>query len=166
MPDFAEVMSAASPREETVEVCVDGALNSTFETLDRRLRELSGFKPESLDSEDPRIEIAKQMEAVREQMQAHSFVFTMRALPALRWSDLLASHPSREGVAENWNQVTLPSALIAACCTDPVMTEQQVDELFGVLNEGQRNLLFSAAWAANMGGDVPFSRTASGLLGN
>lgn len=164
MVDFHEVMSAASRREETVEVCVDGALNSTFEALERQLRGMD-FRPSSLDSEDPRVEIAKEMEAVREQMRAHTFAFTFRGLPAKEWSDLLAAHPGREGVAEAWNQLTLPPELISRCAIDPTMTVDQVNELFQILNEGQRNLLFAGAWSANHGGDVPFSRTASGILG-
>lgn len=163
--DFSEVMAAATPREETVELCVDGALNSTFESLERRLRAFADWKPNALEDEDPRLEIAREMEGVREQMRKHSFVFTMRAISAKQWSDLMAAHPGRPEIAESFNQLTFPSALIAVCCVDPVMSVEQVDALFERLNEGQRNLLFSSAWVANHGGDVPFSRAASELLG-
>lgn len=167
MPTFAEIMAAATLREETVEVCVDGALNSTFESLERELRKAErDYKPTALDSEDPRRELAEKIEAVRQQMVEHTFAFTFRGLAAKEWSDLLAAHPGREGISEAWNQLTMPSALVSACSVDPQLSEEEATSLFQVLNEGQRNLLFAAAWAANHGGDVPFSRAASDILAN
>ncbi|MFD0429427.1 hypothetical protein ACFQ60_22385 [Streptomyces zhihengii] len=45
------------------------------------------------------------------------------------------------------------------------MTPEQLDELFEVLNEGQRSEMFDCAYAVNTEAtSIPFSVTASGIL--
>jgi hypothetical protein len=48
---------------------------------------------------------------------------------------------------------------------DPVMSEEQVTQLFEKINEGEIKKLFDAAWDVHNSSDiVPFSLLASGLL--
>lgn len=164
-----DIIASATPAERDVKICVAGALNARFAVLDAELQDLQQrrFVGDSLGEADPRRAIAEEMENLREQMKADEHTFTMRALPPKAWSDLRAAHGPREGRMERFNPETLPSALIAASCVrvdgeDVELSTDKVGELFDVLNEGQRDELFEAAWEANTGRvSVPFSAAAS-----
>lgn len=161
MPDLTEILAAATLREESVELCVDGALNAQFEELQRELTDALAKAPTSLADGGAAAGIEAQMAKVRSDMAERTFAFRFRALGAKAWSDLRAAHPGRDGKGEAWNLETFPPALIAACCVDPQLDAAGVERLFEVLNQGQRDLLFQAAWDANQGSDVPFWRAAS-----
>ncbi len=90
--------------------------------------------------------------------------FTFRALGAQAWSDLVAAHPGKAD-GDAWDPDTLAPALVAASAVDPVMTQDDVDELFEALNMGQRQALMDAAWQVNgEATSVPFSLHASAIL--
>ena len=161
MPDLSEILAAASLREESVELCVDGALNARFAELQRELAAALEKAPSSLADGGQAGLVERAMTEVRSAMAEHSFTFRFRALGAKAWSDLRAAHPGRDGKSEAWNVETFPPALIVACCVDPQLDAAGVERLFEVLNQGQRDLLFQAAWDANQGSDVPFWRAAS-----
>ncbi len=163
MPDLAEILAAAKPREELVELCVAGDLNAQFDALEAELLADAAKAATSLADASHSPEIAARMEALRQEMKAATFPFRFRALGGRAWSDLLAVHPPRHE-RERFNADTLPSALISACSVEPAMTIPEVEKLFEVLNQGQRDALFSAAWDANHDGTVPFSLAASAIL--
>jgi hypothetical protein len=76
----------------------------------------------------------------------------------------MAAHPSKDD-NEAFDSETFPRALIAASCVDPVMSEEQVAELFEKINQGEVKKLFDAAWDVHNSSEmVPFSLLASGLL--
>ena len=55
--------------------------------------------------------------------------------------------------------------MISACAVDPVMTAEQVEALFDVLNHAQRDALWQGAFDVNTeASGVPFSLAASGIL--
>jgi hypothetical protein len=163
--DIAEVMKKATPRERTVIVCVAGDAAAEVDRLEAELaRHSQGWQPASLADKHPGEKIARQIEAARQRMREAEVEFRFRAIGHKAWSDLVAEHPS--GNAEQrWNTDTFPPALIAAACIDPVMTPEQVGELLEVLNEGQADELFNAAYEVNAEPtQVPFSLAASAIL--
>lgn len=131
-------------------------------------RELTGlsdtFRPDSLAQKNPAEAIVKKIAAARERMKKSETEFRFKALGDRAWSDLVAAHPSKNK-NEAWDPETFPKALLSTCCVDPVMTPEQVVELFDVLNEGQRGELVQAAYDVNAEAtSIPFSVSASGIL--
>lgn len=162
---FADVMGVAKPRETGVTLCLAGDLAARADHLAEQLamaKDRPG--PTSLADVDPRRELEAELEKVHAAMRPSNVVFRFQGLGRTQYSDLLAAHPPRPGVADDgaWNNDTYPNALIAASCLEPVMTVEQVEQLTEVLNQRQRNELWNAAWAAQVGETrVPSSRAAS-----
>jgi hypothetical protein len=165
--DIEALLKKAKPRETTVAVYLAGDVVADIERLERQLADAGAaqWKADSLAATDPTKAIAEKIEAARKRLKASEAEFRFRALPDKEWSDMLAAHPPRDAEKEMFNPETFPRALIAACCVDPVMTPEQVDRLFGVLNQAQRNQVFDTAYEVNMeASTIPFSVTASALL--
>ncbi|MGW6739726.1 hypothetical protein ACWGDX_03085 [Streptomyces sp. NPDC055025] len=165
MPDISEILKRAKPREKSAYMCLAGDVLAEVDRLERELAGLSDtWKPESLASSNPGEKIAKKIKALREQMQKAETEFRFRAIGARAWSDLVAAHPSKNP-NEGWDPQTFPRALVSACCVDPVMTPEQADQLFEVLNEGQRTELMQAAYDVNAEAtSLPFSVSASAIF--
>lgn len=161
-----DIIKKATLRVATARICVAGHLNAELEDLEAQLQAVSSdWVPDSLASTDPKVEVARKIQALQEEMRGSEVVFRFQALPELEWSDLLAKHPAREGQAELFNPQTLPPVLIPMCCVDPVMSAEQYARLVTKLNASQRNSLFNAAWDANSTAtSVPFSLSASAIL--
>lgn len=167
MPDITDILKRAKQRETTVQIYLAGDVLAEIERLERKLSDSNAdtWKAASLASKNPAAKIAEQIAAARKRLQDSEVEFLFRAMPDQAWSDLLAAHPPQDADRQQFDVKTFPRALIAACCVDPVMAPEQVDELFGVINQAQRNALFNGAFEANTEGtDVPFSVTASGIL--
>lgn len=165
MADIAEVLKKATPRERSVVVCVAGDAAAEVDRLEAELsRQSQGWQPTSLADKNPGEKVARQIEAARQRMRESEVEFRFKALGHKAWSDLVAQHPS--GNAEQrWDPDTFPPALVAAACIDPVMSPEQVGELLEVLNEGQAEELFNAAYEVNAEPtQVPFSLAASAIL--
>lgn len=170
MGALAKIAAEASRPECSVVLCTAGALNARHQELERQLVAEARKDRTSLADGGRRREIAEQMQSVGEQMRAHEHTFTFRGMSRRDWSDLTAKHPPRAGVNERLNVDTFLPAVILACLVEvdgePAdATEDEVDALLDVLNEGQRDALFGAAWTANTGGvSVPFSDLSSEIL--
>ncbi|WP_263165395.1 hypothetical protein [Streptomyces sp. SCSIO ZS0520] len=165
MADIADVLKRARPREQTVQVCMRGDLSGEAERLTEELARVSEeWEPSDLAEEHPARAIAAQIKAVREEARQAEVSFRLRYIGDRAYSDLLAAHPSKDE-NEAFNSDTFPRALIAACCVDPKMTEEQAGELFEVISQGEIKRLFDGAWEVHNGsGMVPFSLAASALL--
>lgn len=162
---FEEIKAMAQPRETEARLCLAGDLAAKADQLAEQIEAASGRgAPSSLADVDPRAALNAELDKVHAAMRAAEVTFRFRALGRVAYSDLMAAHPPRPGVADDgaWNLETFPHALIAASCIEPVMTVEQVDQLAEVLNQRQRNELFNAAWAAQVGETrVPSLRAAS-----
>jgi hypothetical protein len=165
MPDISEILKRAKARESVVSLCLAGDEVAEVERLERKLGELSSdWAPSSMADSNPAEKIAKQIKAARDRMRKSEVEFRLRSLGAKAWSDLVAAHPSKNK-NEAWDPNTFPQALLAACCVDPEMKPADVDALFEVLNEGQRNEILQAAYDVNAEAtSIPFSVSASGIL--
>lgn len=159
-----EILAQATPRERTVSVCIRGDLAGKADQLAAELAKVNEeWEPADLTDVHPGRKVAAELKAVREQIKAAEVEFVLRYIGDKAYSDLLAAHPS-----DNDNELfnaDFVKALIAASCVDPVMTEQQVAELFEKLNQGEIKRLFDAAWDVHNSSEiVPFSLAASALL--
>lgn len=164
MPDITEILKRARPRERSVTLCLAGDEAAEVERLERQLAELSDtWQPDSLGGKNPGDALAKRIKAARDRMRKSEAEFRFRALGEKVWSDLLAAHPGGKG--QSFDPDTFPKALISAAAVEPAMTPEQVAELFEVLNEGQRQELWAAAFEVNTEStSIPFSVSASAIF--
>lgn len=160
-----DILKAAKPREKTVMVCIRGDLAGEAERLQDELSRVSeDWEPSDLTDVHPGRAIAEQLKAVHAQVREAEEPFTLRYIGDRAYSDLVAAHPPQSD-EEAFDSVAFPRALVAASCVQPEMTEEQVTELFEVINEGEIKKLFDAAWDVHNSSDViPFSLAASALL--
>jgi hypothetical protein len=166
MPSSIEdILAKAKPREKVVMVCIRGDLAGEAERLQDELSRVSeDWEPADLGDVHPGRAIADQLKAVHKQVREAEEPFTLRYIGDKAYSDLMAAHPA-ENDQEAFNSETFPRALVAASCVQPVMSEEQVIELFEVINEGEIKKLFDAAWDVHNSSDIiPFSLAASALL--
>jgi hypothetical protein len=165
MPNIADILKQATPRQRTVPVCVRGDLASEVERLaDEMARETKEWEPSSIADEHPGRRLAAELKAAQEAVKAAEVPFVLQYIGDRAYHDLLAAHPS-DNPNELFDDRTFPKALIVAACVDPEMTAEQAEELFEVINQGEQKKLFDAAWEVHNAADVsPFSLAASALL--
>lgn len=165
MASIQDILAKAKPRERTVMVCIRGDLAGEADRLQEEIARVSSdWEPEDLADVHPGRELAAKLKEVREQIKDAEEQFKLRYIGDRAYSDLMAAHPSKDD-SQAFDSETFPRALIAASCVDPVMTEEQVAELFEVINEGEIKKLFDAAWDVHNSSEiVPFSLLASALL--
>lgn len=160
-----DILAKAKPREKTVMVCIRGDLAGEAERLQDELSRVSeDWEPADLSEAHPGRAIAEQLKAVHAQVREAEEPFKLRYIGDRAYSDLMAAHPSMDD-NEAFDSEAFPRALVAASCVEPVMSEEQVTQLFEVINEGEIKKLFDAAWDVHNSSDViPFSLAASALL--
>lgn len=165
MASIQDILAKATPRERTVMVCIRGDLVGEAERLQEEIARVSSeWEPEDLADVHPGRELSAKLKEVREQINGAEEQFKLRYIGDRAYSDLMAAHPSKDD-SQAFDSDSFPRALIAASCVDPVMTEEQVAELFEVINEGEIKKLFDAAWDVHNSSEiVPFSLLASALL--
>lgn len=175
MATYAEIKSRAKRPEKVVTLCLTGDLQAEFEDLERRLiaeREkpaTGGATIANSGYSAVEVDLARQIEELRELMKAEATPFRIRALSRKQFSDLTAKHSPRPEDKEagfEYNQEEFPIALVSACCLDPQMSVADVEDLVDeVLTSGQWDELYSAVFFLNRRSyDVPFSGTASAIL--
>lgn len=168
MADIDEILGQVKLPEKSVPLCLRADLQAEFEELDRQLAAAKEKRGRTLagDGGDA-LTIAELMEELRSQMREHTYSFKLRALPKRAWSDLLAKHPAKDGDEGEYDTETFPVAALAACCIDPVMSEDKAGQLVDRISQGQWNELWLALINLNLAGsDIPFSANASAVLGD
>lgn len=165
MADISQILKAAKKRQRSVFLCLAGDKVAELARLEHQLAGLGkAWEPASIADSDPRTELAKKVAAARKAVRKAETEFIFQALGDREWSDLLAAHPS-EDKGQAWDPETFGPALIAACSVDPIMSPDQVRELFEVLNAAQRDELWRGAYEVNVEApSIPFSLTESGIL--
>lgn len=161
-----DILASAKLVEKSVTLCLRGDLQAKYEEVERQLAAaMRSPMSETLGGDPEQKRLAAESEAIRAEIADAEVTFTFRALPARRWSDLMAEHPARQGKNEGFNLETLPDALIAACSVEPAMTLEEVQKLCDALSNAQFQSLFECAWSCNQTAlDVPFSGLALRVL--
>lgn len=176
MTGLDEILAGAKPPETEVPVCTRGDLIAQHQRLARQITEAR-----TRAAADPRAAgsgvggLVTQMEELREQIQAATVVFRLRALPRRRWRALVDEHPPRrvgdrihdEDAQARVNNETFFPALIQASAVEPKLRDETWQALLDpdgeLLNEQQYLKLARACWDLNKETpDVPFS--LAGLL--
>lgn len=156
------LIDSARRRESTYRLCLRGDLLAEHERLERDLEAATQGGATAATLSTVAVDLAARIRAVEADIAENTATLTFRALPRREWDQLLDSHPARDGKQEAFDVSTLPVALVAASLADPTMTVGEVEELFDVVNEGQRDGIFAAAWAVNTEATaIPFSERAS-----
>jgi hypothetical protein len=165
MPDITDILKKAKRRQKSVFLALAGDKLAELERLEKELAALGdAWAPGSIAETDPRKKLAEKVSAVRQAVRDSETEFKFEALGDKAWSDLVAAHPPKEK-GHAFDPETFAPALIAACAIDPVMTPDQVKELFDVFNHAQRDALWQGAFDVNTEATgIPFSLTASGIL--
>lgn len=170
MADFEAILASARLPETGVSLCLRGDLQRQHEQLEAELAEARDADAEdSLAAGGQARKIAEQIRALEVEMREHTHVFALRALPRQQFRDLVEQHPPRGDNKDDQvfgvNTASFPVPLIAASCTDPVMSPEQAGQLLEVLTEGQMLELYGAALHLNRGTvDAPKSVAASAIL--
>ena len=120
----------------------------------------SSGDPQPVESDDVahlEAEVAAAEEAVRES----TVTMVMRQIGRKRYDALVDAHPATDEEkaeaakagreAPPYNVETFAPALVSASCAEPLMTVEQVQELFDEWSTGELNELFTAALAVNTG---------------
>jgi hypothetical protein len=165
--------------EETVPICLRGDLVAQFEKLERDLDKAQRKSANSLAGAGTR-QLAQEIEALREEMEASTVVFHMRGMPDKRWQALTAQHPPRrteDGDVHDRdkllgvNSETFFPALVKASTFEPELDAEDWAVLLGEgeeegkLTHRQKDQLHTAAWRLNRRDvDIPFSYAASKIL--
>ena len=156
-----EILNSAKRREKTVRLCLRGDLVAEFEALEARLADLTigvGWG----NGDDATAEVAERLTAIRAEMLEDTVTFTFRALKRIAWDELNAKHTGENNLL---NVDTFMPELVQACLVAPAMTVDDLDELYDVINDGQRIELGNAAWSVNTEAtEVPFSERASVVM--
>jgi hypothetical protein len=163
-----EILNSAKRAEKTVRLCLRGDLVAEFEALEERLADLTvgvGWG----NGDDATAEVAARLTEIRAEMLEDTVTFKFRALPRIAprpgevgWEELNAKHTGENGLLNI--DAFLPE-LVAASLVDPAMTAGELDELYDLINDGQRTALGNAAWSANTEDvAVPFSERASVVM--
>ena len=156
-----EILNSAKRREKTVRLCLRGDLVAEFEALEARLADLTigvGWG----NGDDTTAEVAERLTAIRAEMLEDTVTFTFRALKRIAWDELNAKHTAENGLL---NVDAFMPELVQACLVEPPMTSGELDELYDVINDGQRIELGNAAWSVNTEAtEVPFSERASVVM--
>jgi hypothetical protein len=157
-----EIIESAKRRETTVRLCLRGDLVAEFEALEARLADLTigvGWG----NGDDATAEVAARLTEIRAEMLEDTVEFRFRALKRRAWDDLKSKHT--DAATQILNVDAFMPELVQVSLVDPAMTAAELDELYDVINDGQRIDLGNAAWSVNTEAtEVPFSERASVVM--
>jgi hypothetical protein len=160
MTDVASLLAAAKRPERTVPLCLRGDLQAAFEQLERDLAQAQRTPVTKLTDSDESARIARQIEALRDDMQSATVTFRLRALRRPDWRKLQGEFTREDGSLQ---AEEFAGPAIRACMVEPELSDEQWSTLTDeVLTDAQYDELFEAVWSLNRRSvDVPFSRAAS-----
>ena len=168
--DAKAILAAARLPQRSVELCLRGDLVARWQELQREFTdaERDDKVHDSLAGGTAR-PIAEKIKKLQEEMQEHTLVLQLHALPRRKWTALVTAHPPREDNKSDQllglNAETFYDALVRACVAEPTLDADDWAHLDEVLSDGQWQALNNAAWAVNARDvDVPFSHRASQIL--
>lgn len=155
-----DVRAEVKPREDVVPICLDGTIQRRLEQARKALRDAQRASGDTLDS--GLADLRAEVEHLEAAAQAATRDFTIRAIPHVRWRELVLAHPS-DDPGERYDAAKFVPAAIAACCphfTGPEQVAAAAEDPDHGLTTGQITKLFTMARLLNEGDDrVPFVRS-------
>lgn len=184
MPGWNDIKGDAAPPQGSVPICLRGDLAQQAADLEREIGAAHAATANSIVGGGEAEALAERLAVLQQEMRAHTYRFTFRALPRRQWRDLVEAHPPREDrVEDRLNGVDMaafPTVLIAASCVAiqpldddspppldaaPVFTPAEAEELADRLTDGQVGKLFGCAAGLNRSVvDLPKSESASDIV--
>jgi hypothetical protein len=168
-PDFAKLLGAARMPERSVQVCLRGDLAAELEALDAEL-EHAQKKPKTSLAGTGTTALVERIEALQDEMRAHTYPVRLRAMTRHAWRELVDAHPPRRDdkgepdigdVQSGVNRDTFFEPMLRASIVDPELNDDQFQQLSQALTDRQYEGLVRVAWDLNQGEiDIPFSRAA------
>jgi hypothetical protein len=159
--DVLKVVEAAEPRKDYARIPLDPNVLADLADLEAkvkaaRLRDkrtaTAGSIAETLEAPALEDELAR----FRDEADKAAQTFWFRELKRPEWNAVVRKYPSSDP-RYLWNADLFEPALVAACCTDPVMDEEQARRLFGSLGNTGAAILFTKAYGLQERPDrVPF----------
>ena len=150
---WSDVEADVKPRTATVDLCLDGTVQSQLEQAEKRLRQAKS--DDALDSGSS--ELQGEVDRLREQAQAATRTFEVQATSHRRWRELLTEHRSDDPNYRYDVETFLPAAF--AECVVQFDSPEQVVKAQDMLTTGQIAKLTNAVLKVNEGDDaVPLPR--------
>jgi hypothetical protein len=169
MASIEEILARAKPRAEVATICLAGDLRVEHTRLVKELEQLQtqAVGRKMADGTGEMRAVAERIQSLEADMAKAMQDFRFNGISEADLETLRDRFPPREGKRETWNVVAAGPALVAACATEPAMTEDQAGALRKSLAQGDWDTLVEAAWTATSSRDqtVPFSVRASVLTG-
>lgn len=170
---IADVLAQVKTPESVFTLCLRGDLVAEYESLRGQLDDASE-EADSLGDVSPAAAIRARMADLAREMVSGSVTFRLRAMSAVKWSDLFAQKPDVPEKPEGAEKVPDDVAeafrtawhvwvcnLLAGTCYEPAMTVDEADQLAGAISRQQWDELTDAAWNLNTGKQtIPFSVAA------
>lgn len=148
MPNIDDLINTATPAEATLALCLDGALASRIEDLERQVKEAKARSRDSLaDSGDA--DLHAELEQLKERRRDATVLFRFRALNRWQVKQIQATLPTdSESRKAGRDQDQMTRELITRCCFEPVLTAEQWDRLVGPAERLGDGALTPAQFAA------------------
>ena len=171
MPETgAEILARIQPKldEDWTEICLRPDLVAEFEELNDKL-EQAQIKPGPKRNSDGTTResraLAKQVEALRQQIADSAVTFRFRGLPKDKFRALCDGFPPRRGdqidLAVGYDRAALGDALVKAALVEPDFDDESWDLLVGTITIGEWNELRRCAEKVN--GSVVTEAPKAGL---
>jgi hypothetical protein len=161
---LADIRARFVAREKTVVLVTDGGLLAEHERLTQMLEVALSTARTSIADDRGAPALAEQIKELEERIaEEGSLTIRLRGIGRNRFRQLMNAHPAPEEQESGgaFDLQTFPIALVAACSLDPVLTEDDAEELGDLITDGQWDQVFNAAWEACREADgVPFSALA------
>lgn len=169
MSNIKDILAEARLPERAVSICLRGDLSAEFQRLEDRLSEANNerLKDKRLAKSTKPVEIAQEMEAVREKMRAATIEFTLRAFASDVWRSMKRKHPLPEK-PEAIDRVLgadakgLLNEAIQKAIVEPELDDEDWDRLRDTIADGEWQKLVDATYVLNEEGtNLPFSQAGS-----
>jgi hypothetical protein len=161
--DITKILEQIRRPTDVVPLCLRGDLIAEWKRLEQAFRDASTTIDDDVTASGrsaTAAKLAREMEALREQMQAATEVFTLQASRRPEWLAMYASHKPDDG--DEAGKEAFAVAIVAAAATDPVMTPAQAEELRDELTDGQWEVVVKTVMALNRTSPgVPYSQAAA-----
>lgn len=152
--DIDEIISKAAPRTREVQVCLDPGLVTAHEEAALALQEAMADDDGLVGSDAVRA-AAERVEQVERQIDQATHRFVLRSVSRRAWADLLAKYPpsaEQRRAGHDADPDRFPVAAVAACLTEPALSEAQVRKLAesDAMTFGEWQKLWVAALTLNV----------------
>ena len=164
---IADIKKKKKAVTKTVPIQIDGEVANNIAAL--RSLHSAARDADRLVNENPKApKIQKQIDDLVTASLETLVVFTFKSIGRFNYDLLVSEHPPTKEEKKDgadFNAETFPPALIAAACTDPVISPDEAVEMFDDPdwnNAELRALFFGALEVNTETGEIPKSRSESG----